>query len=403
MARTPSIKPKLRKERVKKGLAAWCVNVPPALGEDHKRQQLFFATKAEASFECERIKTRKANFGVSLNSMSPSRIAEAAEAYKLLDASNIKLLDAARGFLEAHKQKSASIPFGELFDLYLAAKTLSKPYRTQLEWAKARLEPLQAKVASEITVREIDAALAGEKITVKNAFMRYLRAVFNWGMKRDYIANNPINKMDFEQVTKGETQIFPASVAQAILDDCLQNDLELLPYRVFGFFCGVRPDGELPRLDWADIDVKDKILKLRAEITKKKRLRFVDISENAIAWLNAYSLAGGSEKGRVAPFTEAELRKHHRDNWARVAGSDEDGKPKLPWIQQGMRHSYCSYWLAEHGDIDALVIQSGHDDQQVMWNNYYRATTKQEAAKFWSIVPPSEASNVVAFSGRRCV
>jgi hypothetical protein len=52
------------------------------------------------------------------------------------------------------------------------------------------------------------------------------------------------------------------------------------------------------------------------------------------------------------PFTADDLRNRHRANWIRVVGADKDGKPKRRWIQQGMRHSFCSYWLAEHEDID---------------------------------------------------
>jgi hypothetical protein len=59
----------------------------------------------------------------------------------------------------------------------------------------------------------------------------------------------------------------------------------------------------------------------------------------------------------------------------------------IRWIQQGMRHSYCSYWLALHNDIDRLVLQSGHESKEVMWRSYYRAATKAQAEKFWSIEP----------------
>jgi hypothetical protein len=40
-----------------------------------------------------------------------------AEAYKLLDPHHLGLLDVAREYLEDHKQRSASVPFGQLFDL----------------------------------------------------------------------------------------------------------------------------------------------------------------------------------------------------------------------------------------------------------------------------------------------
>jgi integrase len=366
----------------------WCVDIPPVLSDTGRRKRKFFATKREAQTECEKLEARRDNFGFSLTAMTPARIAEAAECYKLLESSSVSLTDAVRGFLEDHKQRSASLPFGQLFDLYLEAKAKrSEPYKVQLRWAKERFSALHDRLASDITVRDLDELLKGEKPTVKNAFMRYLRAVMNWGLKRDYLSDNPIAKMDFEEVTKGDTDIFEPKIIQAILDDCLSNDLSLLPYRVIGFFCGVRPDGELPRLHWSDIDTTDKVLKLRAEITKKRRLRFVDLPDNAFAWLEAYKRSGGSVEGPVVPFAENELRDHHRKNWLRVVGADTEGKPKRKWIQQGMRHSFCSYWLAENEDIDRLVIQSGHESKEVMWRNYYRATTKAKAKEFWSIQP----------------
>jgi integrase len=374
----------------------WCVDVPHYLSDTGKRKRKFFETNRAAETECEKLEARRDNFGVSLTAMTPARITEASEAYKLLDPHQIGLLDAVRGFLDGHKQRTASIPFGQLFDLFIEAKTRkSQRYRDQLRWAKDRMEAMHGKVASDITVRDLDAILEGEKATVKNAFMRYLRAVFNWGLKRDYLASNPIAKMDFEEVVKGDTEIFEPKKVQALLDDCLENDLAFLPFRVVGFFCGVRPDGELPRLDWTDLDWSDKVLKLRAEITKKKRLRFVDVSDNALSWLQEYRQRGGKTEGPLVPFNSDELRDHHRENWARVVGVSEDGRPKRRWIQQGMRHSFCSYWLALHGDIDRLVIQSGHESKEVMWRNYYRATTKAKAEKFWDILPQTSATNIV--------
>ena len=42
--------------------------------------------------ECEKLKTRKDNFGITLAAMSTKRIADAAEAYKILDPLGIGLL-----------------------------------------------------------------------------------------------------------------------------------------------------------------------------------------------------------------------------------------------------------------------------------------------------------------------
>jgi hypothetical protein len=69
---------------------------------------LFYETEAQAKAVCQQYKTRKANFGLSLNNLSPTRIAEAAEAYGRLKPYNIELLDAVSAYIEAHKQRIAN-------------------------------------------------------------------------------------------------------------------------------------------------------------------------------------------------------------------------------------------------------------------------------------------------------
>ena len=94
--------------------------------------------------------------------------------------------------------------------------------------------------------------------------------------------------------------------------------------------------------------------------------------------------------GPVAPWTPQIRRTKHRTSYKAI-----DIKK---WIQQGARHSYCSYWLAKHKDANKLVLQSGHTDADTMWVRYHQGVTETEAAKFWDIKPPAAAvSNIVAF------
>jgi alpha-mannosidase len=67
------------------------------------------------------------------------------------------------------------------------------------------------------------------------------------------------------------------------------------------------------------------------------------------------------------------------------------------WVQQYMRHTFCSNWLALHKDVNKLVLISGHDSVDTMWRNYYKGTTEAAAKEFWSIMPLSEPANVISF------
>jgi integrase len=231
--------------------------------------------KLEAENECERLKTRRVNFGHSLSSLSAARIAEASACYARLDA------------------------------------------------------------------------LGAPDVTL----------------------------------TAAVKVIAPAKV-EKILFDAITNDLELVPFLTLAFYAGVRPDGELQKILWSDLDLtaKKHHVTIRPTIAKKRRKRWIDLSANALAWLSEYRARGGRMEDRIVPFSASTLLRKRRRN-ALAAGITE-------WPQQGARHTWCSCWLAQHGDINGLVIQAGHESATVMWNNYYQAITPEAAAAFWNIFPP---------------
>jgi hypothetical protein len=70
--------------------------------------------------------------------------------------------------------------------------------------------------------------------------MRHLRAFFNFGIKKKYLLENPIAAIDFSRRPRKEVEVI--AVEDAMLDAALADDLPLLPYLVFGFFAGVRPE-----------------------------------------------------------------------------------------------------------------------------------------------------------------
>ena len=69
------------------------------------------------------------------------------------------------------------------------------------------------------------------------------------------------------------------------------------------------------------------------------------------------------------------------------------------WVHQGMRHTFCSNWLAIHNDINKLVLQSGHTDVQTMWEAYHRGIKRTAAEEFWAIMPSAaEARKIIYLS-----
>lgn len=146
--------------------------------------------------------------------------------------------------------------------------------------------------------------------------------------------------------------------------------------------------GELQKLEWNDVKLAEGTIVIRPEVSKTNRRRFPRISSNAVAWIQAYRQRGGTFEGKVSAYSGRELQEHRTANW--TAG----GITK--WIQQGMRHTFCSNCLARHRDVNDLILQSGHDSVDTMWRNCHAGVPEAEAEKFWAITPPvSEERKII--------
>jgi hypothetical protein len=76
--------------------------------------------------------------------------------------------------------------------------------------------------------------------------------MFNWGLKKGFLTENPVARIEFASVKRDEMEIWRVDDVQKLLEDCLADDLELLPYRVLTIFCGTRPRDEMSRLTCND-------------------------------------------------------------------------------------------------------------------------------------------------------
>ena len=91
-------------------------------------------------------------------------------------------------------------------------------------------------------------------------------------------------------------------------------------------------------------------------------------------------------EGKLLPMSASTLKRK------RAAALQATG---VKWLQSGMRHTFCSAWLAFHHDVNKLVLMSGHNDPDTMWKFYHRGTSEAEAQKFWNILPPKEDHKII--------
>src|SRR5262249_20873500 len=110
---------------------------------------------------------------------------------------------------------------------------------------------------------------------------------------------------------------------------------ETIPYWTIGAFAGLRA-AEIERLEWADVNFKQRWIKVRAKHAKSASRRLVDIQPNLSKWLLPYR----ARTGKVVPEN---LRVKLLEDRKRAA---ESGALTGKWPSNALRHSFASYYLA---------------------------------------------------------
>jgi integrase len=193
--------------------------------------------------------------------MSPERIAEARACYERLEISapGVTLTAAVTEFLALYQSRNASVLADLLFDRFVESEEkASARYRQELASTFRRLNALHHVLANDVSGKQIDSALSEYPPAHRNAALRYLRAAFNFGIWADWLKTNPFKGLEFNKIVHDAVEIIPPATVGKLLLDALANDLELLPFLFLSFNAGIRPDGELQKLLWSDIDLTAK-------------------------------------------------------------------------------------------------------------------------------------------------
>jgi integrase len=140
---------------------------------------------------------------------------------------------------------------------------------------------------------------------------------------------------------------------------------------VLVLFCGVRVE-EVEKLTWEDVRLNSRRVHLEGVTTKKRKRRINEISANALEWLKLCQTTGA-----IAPKNYV-----NRMRAVRQAA-------KVKYSQNAMRHSFASYHVAMHEEAAKTAFMLGHPDANLLYNTYRDLVSKEDAAKYWDILPAS--------------
>jgi integrase len=273
-----------------------------------------------------------------------------------------------------------------MFESFIDAKKgkRSASYLTALRCTLPRFAVLHQRLACEVSASEIEEQLKGASASVHNAFLRYLRAVFNFGIRRGWCLENPVKRIEMHSL-KMRKEILTNEQVTALLKVVCDNDFELLPYHILCVFAAIRPK-EVERLAWSNINMEEQFIEVPDEKSKTAIRRIVEMEPLLVRWFGYYVRKGGSTVGDVTPGSN--LRKRLRAI-RKAAGFER-------WPQDAPRRTFASCWLAVHSDVNRLNNLMGHTSPEMLWRHYHRAVTQKQARGFWKIEPtPCKSRKIV--------
>jgi len=208
--------------------------------------------------------------------------------------------------------------------------------------------------------------------TTTNHYRAALNQLFGHALKLKAVTENII-----EGIEKRETEHDPEILTVDEAGKLLENSApEILPSIAIGLFAGVRR-AEIGRLDWSDIDFEEGFIHVPKAKSKgrlgRRKGRFIPIRPALKTWL----LPLRQESGSIMPSPM--IYRSRLDEAKATAGIKK-------WPHNALRHSFCSYHLAAFENANALALEMGHRDSDMIFENYRQAVTKTKALPFWELV-----------------
>jgi integrase len=303
----------------------------------------------------------------------------------------------------------------------------------------------------DIKTKDINAFLRGldRHNTTRMNYRRDLHTFFEWCAVEELIEEDRVNPvaraLSFDSESERET-ISPQQFERLLL---AAEDI-IRPAFVLGGFCAVR-QAEIARLDWRDIDLKERVITISAQVAKGDTgRRTVTIPAPAIAWLTPLAKKVGPvlpprpprEKGRgrkEGKFIQTPVAKRYqeaREAWdmarlhagfgpfatalAKVRNyqvelSDEERAALVPWPENCLRHSAISNRLAlakapeaaakafgvkpdqaaAFVSMEAVAEDAGNSRTTI--KQHYDALSKPNTARKWFAIMPPKDGKVIPY------
>lgn len=205
-----------------------------------------------------------------------------------------------------------------------------------------------------------------------------LSGVFGTAVKRGWCRENPVAYVDLPRLKESSIPVLSLEEMRRLLAAAEEYASGACLAAVgLMLYAGIRPE-EVRRLDWAQIDLREGVVSLRARHSKTGGARIVTIRpvlRNLLERAAAMGFGAGSVCPRNWPAKWRALR--------RLAGWD--GKENK-WTADILRHTFASYFARHFKNLNVLQLEMGHSSSDLLRTRYLNmeGVTEMTAAIFWS-------------------
>jgi integrase len=313
-----------------------------------------------------------------------------AEARRILG--DISLLQAAEFYAKHRDEENRrntllSITLPDLVTKYLAAieKKKSKRYVEDLTSKLKRIAKAFTGQVRDIRADDMDKWLdgledAGDR--TKNNYRMALVTLFSYARDKNYLPRGQQTEAEF--VTRfddkkfGKIGIYTPKQFATLLR---YVDERFLPFVALGGFAGLRSI-EILRLEWRDVWFEKGFIEVGRDKSKTATRRLVPICPALEAWLKPLA----KENGPILPDIRDEFHFTRLFHAAKGRLNDEKGVPRVKLVHNGLRHSFCSYRMAETKSAAQVALEAGNSPK-MLFEHYRELVTEDEAKEWFSLSP----------------
>ena len=254
--------------------------------------------------------------------------------------------------------------------------------------------------AHEVTPEQIRKFLdLAESPTSSRNHYKVLSVLFGFAGENGVIAINPLDQIKRPDSSHTDPGIFEPDDFRRLLETADEKFPTLLPFIALSGFAGLRTSELVSRyasentLQWEDILWNKCLIHVRPEVaktTKRKsgNRRYVPIEDALVHWLEPHR----KSSGQVVSYAESWFRKLLRGTKREPHKKDSPTcyglfrSAKVQPVDNGLRHSYASYWLAQNGKegFGRLAVNMGNSEA-VIKKHYVEVLTPEDSQAWFGI------------------